>query len=125
MATPFEHKPWIEELRRCQRYFVVIGGKRSYHAARASNQSQFNFNPANPVPLRTTPTIITDGNWYAYDYNSQSNAYTGTPTVDTYSGDSFYSAQMGNLYGETGGNFTSDATTLTIRVETLKADAEI
>ena len=124
-ATPFEHRSYAEDLTRCQRYFVVVGGTRTYHAARASNQSQFNFSPAIPVPLRNTPSLTTAGNWYAYDYDSQSVAYTGTPTVDTYQTDTFVSAYMGNLYAETGTNFTSDATTLTVRVETLKADAEL
>ena len=68
VATPFEHRSYADELRRCQRYFfghsgANINGSNSStpdsHLGTCScmSTSGISFNVVLPVPMRTVPTL--------------------------------------------------------------------
>ena len=55
-ATPFEHRSYGEELRRCQRYYTIIPTQFGFSAlGDGSSTAAINFTV--PVPLRGTPAI--------------------------------------------------------------------
>ena len=62
-ATPFEHRSFGDELRRCQRYFMAfsdVSGNNRYFGTRYSTSNGF-VNLALPVTMRATPIVaITD-----------------------------------------------------------------
>ena len=93
VATPFEHRSYVDELDRCRRYFQVtygggcgqgVGGSTN-----AINRAQFNVSPE----LRANPTVAFSvfhggNNIYTYDgtntaqYNGISQSYGNTHTIE-------------------------------------------
>jgi hypothetical protein len=84
-ATPFEHRSFGDELRRCQRYAYKIGGSRSdtFGAGQGLYQdgNEFNFGPYfPPVTLRANPSLTAYGTAPGIKINGGAN--TGfTPTI--------------------------------------------
>jgi len=74
-ATPFEHRSFGDELRRCQRYFIR-SGEFSYHLAGRWHHNggapltQYNI----PVVMRAAPSVSISTAF------SSGSGYTGTPT---------------------------------------------
>ena len=82
-VTPFEHRPYAEELALCQRYCVVYGGDDEVHlgTGHAYNSTNFNVSLHLPVPMRSKPSGSRvnngAGNWvqvYVGATGSQSDA---------------------------------------------------
>jgi len=88
VATPFEHRSYADQLRRCQRYYVHFGSGYNTGARGGSGGSLALFNYHLPVPLRAAPTFTTNPgsltgfNVRAYKYNGLSDS-TNTPTLAT------------------------------------------
>ena len=84
-ATPFEHRSFGDELRRCQRFAYKIGGSRNdtFGAGQGLYQdnNEFNFGPYfPPVTLRTNPSLTVYGT--APNIKINGGANTGfTPTI--------------------------------------------
>ena len=84
-ATPFEHRSYADELRRCQRYAYKIGGSRNdtFGAGQGLYQdgNEFNFGPYfPPVTLRANPSLTAYGTAPGIKINGGAN--TGfTPTI--------------------------------------------
>jgi len=67
VATPFEHRTYADELRKCQRYYQVIGGGNYGNYGFASGYTYNNGNNIAAgvylsVPLRASPTVSVTGN---------------------------------------------------------------
>ena len=60
-ATPFEHRPYAEELALCQRYFTFIPSGTVF-PGRGNSGSSYIYSYSLPVPLRASPTVATDNN---------------------------------------------------------------
>ena len=62
VATPFEFKPFAQELRECQRYYVRFGGGGAYESVTQFQQANSTTNLDSvvqfPVPLRIPPSSI-------------------------------------------------------------------
>ena len=58
-ATPFEHRPYAEELALCQRYFTFIPSGTVF-PGRGNSGSSYIYSYSLPVPLRASPTVGTD-----------------------------------------------------------------
>jgi len=58
-ATPFEHRPYGDELARCQRYYYELGGQNYYPYSLARAISSTLARPIfqHPVPMRASPAI--------------------------------------------------------------------
>jgi len=75
-ATPFEHRSFGDELRRCQRYYAVrenaTGGTIYYgNTLQAYNTtSVYGVIADYPVTMRATPTVTQSGTFGAYTANS-------------------------------------------------------
>ena len=92
-ATEFEHRSIGEELALCQRYYYEYPKGNTYNIiangfANTSSNALFHFQF--PVPMRTAPGASTTGNWQVID---------------------------GTSHNVTGFSATTDATTLTGRVD--------
>ena len=83
-ATPFEHRPYAEELALCQRYCVVYGGDDEVHlgTGNAYNSTNINVSLHLPVPMRAKPSATRTtngaGNWV--------QAYVGATGVQSDAG---------------------------------------
>ena len=78
-ATPFEHRPYGEELALCKRYFQKIllqGIASGGYSSASGGYNDHLLSVAYPVELRTTPTL-------SYDSvgNYQPGGGTGTPST--------------------------------------------
>jgi hypothetical protein len=69
-ATPFEHRPYGDELARCQRYFYKTASSDGYIGNRLHNSENRVAFPLTPQTMRTTPTIT------AFDLNGNSGELT-------------------------------------------------
>ena len=92
-ATEFEHRSIGEELALCQRYYYEYPKGNTYNIiangfANTSSNALFHFQF--PVPMRSAPVVATTGNWQVID---------------------------GTSHNVTGFSATTDATTLTGRVD--------
>jgi len=69
-ATPFEHRPFGDELARCQRYFCKIenntGSGQYFSMLQAYGTNVFGVLADYPVNMRTTPTAAQSGTFGAY-----------------------------------------------------------
>ena len=79
-ATPFEHRPFGDELQRCQRYYAErknSTGSAKYYGrtlqAYGANAA-FGLIADFPVPMRATPTVSQSGTFGAYYGNSGNNS---------------------------------------------------
>tara|TARA_R100001440_G_scaffold17687_1_gene29720 strand:- start:323 stop:1432 length:1110 start_codon:yes stop_codon:yes gene_type:complete len=85
-ATPFEHRSFGDELRRCQRYFVnypdTSDGTNIVFVGRGNGTSQIsNCNFPMPVVMRASPTFSTIASLNAIGPSGYNNATNVTPTV--------------------------------------------
>ena len=81
-ATPFEHRSYAEDLRRCQRYYQEMptsGDHVMWGYGRAESNTARVAVPLN-VPLRASPTLTCDAN-RAVKYDGTMNQSTSTPSV--------------------------------------------
>ena len=81
-ATPFEHRSFAEDLRRCQRYFQrlpVSGDHVMWGFGRAESNSARVQVPLS-VPLRASPTVTCSNN-RSVKYDATMVTSTSTPTV--------------------------------------------
>lgn len=66
-ATPFEHRSYGDELRRCQRYYTVFGdgsGGGVYLNRSYNNGNSYYATVTLPVSMRAGPTVSTQNNNY-------------------------------------------------------------
>jgi len=66
VATPFEHRSYADELRRCQRYFYAVDNSDPYHMiAQGASVSTTLFIGimAVPVTFRGVPDLTTSGSY--------------------------------------------------------------
>jgi len=72
VATPFEHRSFADELRRCQRYYYQVGGQTNdgqpdepygvlLPMAMCANSTRVKGVLHHPVPMRTGPTVSGGG----------------------------------------------------------------
>ena len=116
-ATPFEHRSFGDELRRCQRYFELIG----YSIGRAVSTTQLEVNSAFKVDKRAAPTIALKDTTTAVaeflrsgsNINSLDSTYV---SLTTHCGNRLTSSDTGMNSGELAGIIKEDA---------LSADAEL
>ena len=116
-ATPFEHRSFGDELRRCQRYFELIG----YSIGRAVSATQLEVNSAFKVDKRSAPTIALKDTTTAVaeflrsgsNINSLDSTYM---SLTTHCGNRLTSSDTGMNSGELAGIIKEDA---------LSADAEL
>ena len=115
--TPFEHRSFADELRRCQRYFELIG----YSIGRAVSATQLEVNSAFKVDKRSAPTIALKDTTTAVaeflrsgsNINSLDSTYV---SLTTHCGNRLTSSDTGMNSGELAGIIKEDA---------LSADAEL
>mgnify|MGYP003113942377 CR=1 FL=1 len=74
-ATDFEHRTFGDELLRCQRYFVRLGGVGRDYFVGGSNASFGYFSTDLPVQMRSTPSLSNNGGFTINNF-----AAAGTPT---------------------------------------------
>jgi len=71
-ATAFEHRSFGDELARCQRYFIKLGGGTDAGAFTRISVSQNESATRNtgavtlPVQMRAEPTLVADGNFAVF-----------------------------------------------------------
>jgi len=113
--TPFDFRPYPEELALCQRYFWRLG----YESAAGEIPKTMEYglagngaciNVFNPVPMRAAPTLTKNGTWATI------NCAQPTPTVPTRNGYLIYSTITATGYSEFYSNSSDDY---------VDADAEI
>ena len=104
-ATPFEHRSFGDELRRCQRYYQQIGSGYGKASSTSAFDCSVTFNP----PMRTSPTVSDNGttvqitNIVSADFNQSSASCADTDsgvTDGTYGGGR---VRFSNFSGLTGG----------------------
>ena len=105
IATPFVPRPYAEELALCQRFFVRFANKSSSTTILLGTmffgQTSYCWGLLNtPVPLRTTPTIISYSNLADLSVNSGSG---GTPVNLSSLSVSNSSQNVLRLYGQANG----------------------
>ena len=96
-ATAFDYRDYGNELRLCQRYCYTIRGV--YYTRRLTIGSSTNnmiWNPQHPVPMRTTPTLLTSNftSSTIEGFNYSTGAPTGALTVIGMSEGDNYVAQV-------------------------------
>jgi len=105
VATPFEHRSYGDELRRCQRYYQQIGSGYGKASSTSAFDCSVTFNP----PMRTSPTVSDNGttvqitNIVSADFNQSSASCADTDsgvTDGTYGGGR---VRFSNFSGLTGG----------------------
>lgn len=115
VCTPFDFRPYPEELALCQRYFWRLG----YESAAGEIPKTMEYglagngaciNVFNPVPMRAAPTLTKNGTWATI------NCAQPTPTVPTRNGYLIYSTITATGYSEFYSNSSDDY---------VDADAEI
>ena len=72
-ATPFEHRSYGDELARCQRFYLKLGGAASslLVQAYASVGQEYCATILFPVEMRSTPTCAKVGTWTVSTYSGQ------------------------------------------------------
>tara|TARA_B100000131_G_scaffold150437_1_gene145978 strand:+ start:1300 stop:2295 length:996 start_codon:yes stop_codon:yes gene_type:complete len=64
-ATKFEHLPYAEDLRRCQRYYAIFHptGQEQVYIESGGTQSHSFVNFPIPPGMRSEPSVSLDGTW--------------------------------------------------------------
>ena len=75
-ATPFEHRSYGDELRRCQRYYAKSTGQNTH--GKQYNSSTWLGDPQYPVTMRAVPSVT------ATTGGSYNNIHVGTSTDKFY-----------------------------------------
>ena len=80
-GTPFEHRSIGEELRLCQRFYVLLANGNQHVISEAS---AYNVNQASgvvtfPVEMRTAPSVdqVSGTNYYTYISNATNHTFNG------------------------------------------------
>jgi len=86
VATDFEHRSYGDELARCQRYCVVIGGDDEVHLGTGNmyNSTNVMVSVHLPVAMRSkpTPSVVTSGgNWVQVYMGANGNISNASVTV--------------------------------------------
>ena len=71
-ATPFEHRSYGEELRRCQRYYWehnAVSTQPIQGAGYQNSTATMDISIFIPVPMRATPTVTTPNTVYIWKHN--------------------------------------------------------
>ena len=88
VSTPFEHRSFADELRRCQRYYWKIA-QNKYRRVNGYKRGDSNchWELHCPVPMRTapTPTLLAGGTFT--NFNSNFNTTQSSPTVGEWNTD--------------------------------------
>jgi hypothetical protein len=74
-ATPFEHRSYSDEIQRCQRYFVRLGGVGRDYFVGGSNATTGYFSTDLPVQMRAAPSLSNSGGFTVNNFSS-----AGTPS---------------------------------------------
>ena len=85
VATPFEHRSFADELRRCQRYCYVWVAENNYGNfanGGALNTSQARGTMILPQVMRTQPSLTQNGTFRAISHGSGSTSGTVSVTVN-------------------------------------------
>ena len=130
-ATPFEHRSFGDELRRCQRYFYKISttasgtgeykhiGTMQYYGSRYPYGKMLDL----PVPMRTIPTGSHTGTIKTWTAGGSPNGSLTTITYDR--NDNKFLASNGSTT-DTGNGSAGDATPITLWTSSsMSADAEL
>ena len=83
MATPFEHRSFGDELRRCHRYFFNIEGSTGYRtgiSCYANSSSACRGVVYFPAPMRATPTFTGSATAMVFD-SAQDSASFNVNTI--------------------------------------------
>jgi len=80
-ATPFEHRTVGDELKRCQRYFQLVGNN-SYFAGNAVGTASLAFGVPLSTPMRAEPSVPDNG--YAFHREGNTNSGTNAVTAVSY-----------------------------------------
>ena len=91
VATPFEHRSYADELRRCQRYFFNLTGNNNFRSGvlgYANSSSEFRGVVNFPVPMRAAPTftgsataMVVDSADDSSSFNVSTLSIANTPTL--------------------------------------------
>ena len=82
VATPFEHRPYNDELLRCQRYFTFVPSGTVF-PGRGNSSSSYIYSYQSTVPMRSSPTTIGTSNSMAHGTFSVRRYRDGTGTSDS------------------------------------------
>jgi hypothetical protein len=118
-ATDFEHRSYGEELALCQRYFVKFPDGAGYFAGNAVGSNRVDTGFPLSVPLRTAPSVESNG--YLTHRSGNANSSANAITLDPYNGLSSF------LRLRCGGHSVTDevAYVISISSEDLNLDAEL
>jgi len=119
VATDFEYRSWGEEVALCQRYFVKIPSGIGYFAGNAVGSNRIDIGIPIAVPLRTTPTVESNG----YQTHRSGNASSSANQITMESYNSFCPV----LRARCGGHSVSDEVAYVVSITTadVKFDAEL
>ena len=78
VATEFEHRSFSDELRRCQRYFYVLGSgsdlaDETIGNGRGWSSSQMELTVEFPEVMRTTPSLVQSTGTNYYQWRNSGN----------------------------------------------------
>jgi len=78
VATDFEHRSFADELRRCQRYYYVLGNgsdlaDETIGNGRGWSSSQMELTVEFPVVMRTTPSLVQSTGTNYYQWRNSGN----------------------------------------------------
>ena len=82
-ATPFEHRPYAEELASCQRYYWKISDNtyRRCVAGYKRHDSYTYFEIVSPVPMRAAPSpTLTDSGTFT-NFQNNFNTTQSSPSI--------------------------------------------
>jgi len=118
-ATDFEYRSYGEELALCQRYFVKFPNGAGYFAGNAVGSNRVDTGFPLSVPLRTAPSVESNG--YLTHRSGNANSSANAITPDTYNGLS------STLKLRCGGHSVTDEVAYAIVVSSadLNLDAEL
>jgi len=79
-STPFEHRSFADELRRCQRYYVEFRNSR-FIGGYKRHDAQTSFKVHFPVSMRATPTVTLDDGGSFTNFQSVLSGTQSSPVV--------------------------------------------
>lgn len=120
VATPFEHRPYVEELALCKRYFQNVYNGQCFGSANTSTRMRINapLSPemrANPTVARVTGTISFQGMGVSVTSTSTTIAQSSP------SGTHYLGMDLGGFSGLTGRSYAGSHS----RTLVFTADAEL
>ena len=111
VATAFEHRPFSDELARCQRYYYQSGGDGTnsfaYKGYNLANQFEM-FTQSHPVAMRATPTLTKVGTFSVSAIN-QPTAVEATTLNFVFQAEMGSSNAPYSFHSNSSGGFTLNA----------------